>query len=67
MVLLCAAGCGQKGPLYLPDPTPQNVPAGSAQPAQAPAAPAAPAAPEKKKQPAGDAAAQVAAPPAAAR
>jgi predicted small lipoprotein YifL len=28
LALLCAAGCGQKGPLYLPDPAPQSVPAG---------------------------------------
>ena len=29
--LLVAASCGQKGPLYLPDPAPQSVPAGADQ------------------------------------
>ncbi len=29
--LLGAAGCGQKGPLYLPDHAPQSVPAGAGQ------------------------------------
>jgi len=33
LVLLCLAGCGQKGPLYLPDPAPQAVPAAPAAPA----------------------------------
>ena len=45
LALLCAAGCGQKGPLYLPDAAPQAVPAGSAQPPAATAAPIAPIAP----------------------
>ena len=27
MALLCTAGCGQKGPLYLPEPAPAAVPA----------------------------------------
>jgi predicted small lipoprotein YifL len=51
-LLLALAGCGQKGPLYLPDSRPQAVPAvpGSATPA--PAAPDAPAeAPATRKAP----------------
>jgi predicted small lipoprotein YifL len=46
LLLLAAAGCGQKGALYLPDKKRVPVPAGdSAAPAQAPAqsAPAQPA------------------------
>ena len=39
---LLLAGCGQKGPLYLPDPAPQAVPA---TPANAPA----PAAPDSER------------------
>jgi predicted small lipoprotein YifL len=62
---LAAGGCGQKGPLYLPDKNAKVVttPAGSAMPA-APAAetPAAPAA----ETPAGTALPAGAAPPAAA-
>jgi predicted small lipoprotein YifL len=27
LALLCTAGCGQKGPLYLPEPAPAAVPA----------------------------------------
>jgi len=38
LLLLAAAGCGQKGALYLPDKTRTTVPAGDrAAPAQAPA------------------------------
>jgi predicted small lipoprotein YifL len=51
-LLLGLAGCGQKGPLYLPDPKPQAVPTtpGSATPA--PVAPDAPAeAPATRKAP----------------
>ena len=46
LLLLAAAGCGQKGPLYLPDKTRTPVPAGGgATPAPAPAAQPAPGAP----------------------
>jgi predicted small lipoprotein YifL len=46
LLLLAAAGCGQKGPLYLPDKTRTPVPASSGAtpaPAQSPAAQPAPA------------------------
>jgi predicted small lipoprotein YifL len=48
-VLLLLAGCGQKGPLYLPDKKPAAV-AAPAQPAAAPAATPAvnPATPKKQ-------------------
>jgi predicted small lipoprotein YifL len=48
LAALAAAGCGQKGPLYLPDKTAAVVtssaaaPAGAAQPAVPASAPAAP-------------------------
>jgi predicted small lipoprotein YifL len=42
-LLLAAAGCGQKGPLYLPDRTHASVPA---QPATPPATSTATTAPE---------------------
>jgi predicted small lipoprotein YifL len=46
-LLLALAGCGQKGPLYLPDPRPEAVPA-----VPAPAAPDASAeAPATRKAP----------------
>ena len=48
LLLLTAAGCGQKGPLYLPDKTRTPVPAGGGAtpaPAPAPAAQPAPGAP----------------------
>lgn len=47
LVLASAGGCGQKGPLYLPDRARGSVPAAPSPaptPAAAPAAPAAPAA-----------------------
>jgi predicted small lipoprotein YifL len=34
LTLLCTAGCGQKGPLYLPDPAPSAVPAGGGSPGE---------------------------------
>ena len=39
LLALAAAGCGQKGPLYLPDakPTPTPAPAPATRPAPAPA------------------------------
>jgi predicted small lipoprotein YifL len=63
LLLLAAAGCGQKGPLYLPDKTRTAVPAAPAEPpaaqppsAQPPSAepsamppPAEPPAPDKRK------------------
>ena len=46
LLLLAAAGCGQKGPLYLPDKTRTPVPANSgATPAPSPAAQPAPTKP----------------------
>ena len=46
LLLLAAAGCGQKGPLYLPDTPRAPVPAaGGATPPAEPGAPAAPATP----------------------
>jgi len=42
-MLLALAGCGQKGPLYLPDHKPEAVPAVPGSAAPAPAAPDAPA------------------------
>jgi predicted small lipoprotein YifL len=58
-VLLGLAGCGQKGPLYLPDPAPQTVPPAVAPPPTAPVPPGTPAA-------ADDAAAKRKSPPAPA-
>jgi predicted small lipoprotein YifL len=48
-MLLLLAGCGQKGPLYLPDKNPAVITT-PAQPVAAPAAtvPASPAAPKKQ-------------------
>ncbi len=68
LLLLAAAGCGQKGPLYLPDRTRTPVPAATAPspaaqppPAQPPAAepaattlPTEPPAPAKPARPPGD-------------
>jgi predicted small lipoprotein YifL len=42
-LLLAQAGCGQKGPLYLPDRKPEAVPAAPATAAPATAAPEEPA------------------------
>jgi predicted small lipoprotein YifL len=57
LLLLAAAGCGQKGPLYLPDKTRAPVPASSsATPAPAQPAPASPAAPAVPPAPAAPAA-----------
>jgi predicted small lipoprotein YifL len=36
LALLCTAGCGQKGPLYLPEPAPVAVPAPGVAPGDAP-------------------------------
>ncbi len=49
---LLLAGCGQKGALYLPDATPQAVPARPAAGAPAPAQPATTAPDDEKKKPA---------------
>jgi predicted small lipoprotein YifL len=42
LLLLAAAGCGQKGPLYLPDRNRASVPAQPAAPPPSPAPSAAP-------------------------
>jgi predicted small lipoprotein YifL len=44
-----ATGCGQKGPLYLPDQNAAVVTAPAAEPAPAPPPPAAPNSPQPKK------------------
>lgn len=55
IVLLGLAACGQKGPLYLPDPAPRSVPdTGGARDGSvtAPAVPAVPAEPAEPAEPA---------------
>jgi predicted small lipoprotein YifL len=49
LLLMLLAGCGQKGPLYLPDKKPAAVTPPAAAPAAPPAATPAPAQPTQKK------------------
>jgi predicted small lipoprotein YifL len=49
LLAVLLAGCGQKGPLYLPDKKPAAVTPPAAAPAAAPAATPAPAQPTQKK------------------